>query len=193
MDLICSLYSWWEGFASSSLASLRLGFSCGFISTSASGPSTWVCSWDCPGGLGFGPVRPGVEAVQMLGSQGFWQHQVLRGVSGQGRRKYSGLNGYGNWYWLICTSSLAWRTPSLTEAWQATVYRTAKSQTWLKGPCAHRRKTFYACGSSAPARVEREGDAAAWLAGTLAASMCRDMDFLHCRRYGPIGLFLSLL
>ena len=28
--------------------------------------------------------------------------------------------------------------------------------------------TFFACGSSAPVRVEREGGAAAWLAGTLA-------------------------
>ena len=28
---------------------------------------------------------------------------------------------------------------------------------------------FFACGSSAPVRVEREGDAAVWLAGTLAA------------------------
>ena len=25
---------------------------------------------------------PGVEVVQLLGSQGFWQHQVLRGVGG---------------------------------------------------------------------------------------------------------------
>ena len=25
---------------------------------------------------------PGVEVVQLLGSQGFWQHQVLRGVDG---------------------------------------------------------------------------------------------------------------
>ena len=33
VDLICSLYSWWEGFGSSSLATLPLGFSCGFIST----------------------------------------------------------------------------------------------------------------------------------------------------------------
>ena len=24
----------------------------------------------------------GVEVVQLLGSQGFWQHQVLRGVGG---------------------------------------------------------------------------------------------------------------
>ena len=29
-------------------------------------------------------------------------------------------------------------------------------------------RLFFACGSSAPVRVEREGGAAAWLAGTLA-------------------------
>ena len=28
VDLICSLYSWWEGFGSSSLATLPLGFNC---------------------------------------------------------------------------------------------------------------------------------------------------------------------
>jgi len=28
VDLICSLYSWWEGFGSSSLAILPLGFIC---------------------------------------------------------------------------------------------------------------------------------------------------------------------
>ena len=28
------------------------------------------------------------------------------------------------------------------EAWQATVYRVAKSQTGLKQPCAHKHKTF---------------------------------------------------
>ena len=44
VDLICSLYNWWEGFGSSSLDTLTLGFNCGFISTSACG---------CP--LGFAP------------------------------------------------------------------------------------------------------------------------------------------
>ena len=39
VDLICSLYSWWEGFGSSSLATLPLGFNCGFIST------RWVVQW----------------------------------------------------------------------------------------------------------------------------------------------------
>ena len=35
MNLICSLYSLWEGFGSSSLATLPLGFHCGFMSISA--------------------------------------------------------------------------------------------------------------------------------------------------------------
>ena len=42
VDLICSLYSWWEGFGSSFLAILLLGFDCGFISTSTCGSSTGV-------------------------------------------------------------------------------------------------------------------------------------------------------
>ena len=44
VDLICSLYSWWEGFGSSSLVTLPLGFNCGFLSISACGSSTGVCS-----------------------------------------------------------------------------------------------------------------------------------------------------
>ena len=36
--------------------------------------------------LGFAPEAAledlGVEVLQLLGSQGFWQHQVLRGVGG---------------------------------------------------------------------------------------------------------------
>ena len=41
-----------------------------------------------------------------------------------------------------------------------TVYRIAKSQTLPKQPCVHRSKTFFACGSSAPVRVECEGGTA---------------------------------
>ena len=51
------LYSWWEGFGSSSSVALPLGFSCDFISTSGYGSSTGVCSWGCPGGLAFALVR----------------------------------------------------------------------------------------------------------------------------------------
>ena len=81
VDLICSLYNWWEGFESS-LATLPLGFNCGFISTSACGSSTGVCSWGFPGGLGFAPVRSrcgGGAAAWVTGvlaapdTQGSWQ------------------------------------------------------------------------------------------------------------------------
>ena len=41
---------------------------------------------------------------------------ALRGVGGQGSRKYSALEGYGNQYWPVHSRILAWRTPSsLTE------------------------------------------------------------------------------
>ena len=80
VDLICSFYSWWEGLGSSSLATLPQGFNCGSVSTSACGSSTGVCSWGCPGGLGLPLWGPGVEVVQLLGLQGVWQHQVLRGL-----------------------------------------------------------------------------------------------------------------
>ena len=89
VDLIWSLYSWWEGFGSSSLAALPLSFNCGFISTSVCGSSTGVSSWGSPGGLGFAPVRArfgggaaawvtGVLAAP--GTQGSWQlgHQEIK-------------------------------------------------------------------------------------------------------------------
>ena len=82
VDLFCSLYSWWEGFESSALPTLPLGFNGGFISTSACGSPTGVCSRGCPWGLGFAPVRArcgsgaaawvaGVLAAP--GTQGSWQ------------------------------------------------------------------------------------------------------------------------
>ena len=82
VDLICSLSSWWEDLGWSSLVTLPLGFNYGFIFTSGYGSFTGVCSWGCPGGLGSAPVRTGVEVVQLIVLQGFWQHQVLRGVGG---------------------------------------------------------------------------------------------------------------
>ena len=52
-------------------------------------------------GLGLPLGGPGVEVVQLLGLQGFWQHQVLRGIGGPGGRKYHALGGYRNQYWPI--------------------------------------------------------------------------------------------
>ena len=79
VDLICSLYSWWECFGSSSLAILPLGFNCGFISTSACGSSTGVCSWGCPQGFGFAPVR-----ARCGGSAAAWVSGVLAAPGTQG-------------------------------------------------------------------------------------------------------------
>jgi len=58
VDLIFSLYSWWEDFGSSSLVTLPLGFSCGSLSTYTYGSSTGGLAPEAAlGGLGFAPVR----------------------------------------------------------------------------------------------------------------------------------------
>ena len=75
-----------------------------------------------------------MEVVQLLGFQGLWQHQVLSGVGNSGSKKYASLERYGNKYWPVCSDMFAWRTPLPDrEAWQATVYRVAKSRTRLSG------------------------------------------------------------
>ena len=125
MDLICSLYSWWEGFGSSSLATLPLGFICGFISTSTVGDLLGIVPEALLEGLCL-PLRgAGVE----LGLQGFWQHQLLKGFGGQGSRKYSALEGYGNQYWPQFQYSCLENHLPDGEGWQDTVYRVAKHRT----------------------------------------------------------------
>ena len=79
--LTCSLHSWWEGSESPSSATLPLGFNCGFTSTSACGSSTGVCSWGCPGGLGFAPVR-----ARCGGGAAAWVAGVLAAPGTQGSR-----------------------------------------------------------------------------------------------------------
>ena len=80
-DLICSLYKYWEGFRSSSLGPLPLGFNCGFTLISVCRSSTEVCSWGCPGGLVSAPSRKGCEGgtvtwisgtLTVPGMQGSW-------------------------------------------------------------------------------------------------------------------------
>ena len=79
------------------------------------------------------------------------------------------------------------------EAWQATVYRVTKSRTLLKRPCVHRRKSFFACGSSAPVRAECEDSAAAWLAGTLAAPSVQGHGLPLLQELWPYQSFFQLL
>ena len=61
------------------------------------------------------------------------------------------------------------RIPDREASLREIAYRVAKFWTLLMRPYTHRRKTFFACGSSAPVRVEHDGGAAAWLVGTLVA------------------------
>ena len=110
-----------------------------------------------------------MEVLQLLGLQGFWQHQVLKGVGGWDNRKYSALRRV---WQPVLANTLQYsylENPPDREAWQAIVHRVAKNWTLPKRPCTHRRKAFFGCGSSAPVRVGCEGDTAAWLAGTLVA------------------------
>ena len=79
VNLICNLYSQWEGFGSSSLGTLPLSFNCGFISTSLGRPLGFA-SEAALEDLGLSQRGPVAEVVQLLGLQGFWQHQVFRGV-----------------------------------------------------------------------------------------------------------------
>ena len=76
------------------------------------------------------------------------------------------------------------------EAWQATVYRVAKSWTWPKRPCAHRRKTFFLPVATLPQWelsmkvVQLLGLHRPW-----RLQMRRDTDCLHSRCYGSITVF----
>ena len=133
--------------------------------------------------------------MQLLGLQGFWQHQVLRGVGSQGSRKYSVLEGYGSQYWPIRSSILAWRTPlSDREAWQATVYRVAKSWTLPKQPCTHRHKIFL---FFLPVAALPQGELSMKMTQLLGLwgpwlhQVFRDTDCLHHRSYGPIRDFFQ--
>ena len=55
-----------------------------------------------------------MEMMQLLELQGIRQHQVLRGVGGEGSREYGALEGHDNQYWPIRSSILALRN-LLTE------------------------------------------------------------------------------
>ena len=52
---------------------------------------------------------------------------------------------------------------------------------------------FFACGSSAPVSVEREGGTAAWLVGTLGAPSVQGHGLPPLQELWPYQSFLSLL
>ena len=83
--------------------------------------------------------------------------------------------------------------PPDREAWEATVYRVAKSRTLLKQARARRHETSFACDSSASVRIEHEGGAAAWLAGTLVAPSVQEHGLPPSQELWPYrSLFSSL-
>ena len=92
-DLICSLYSWWKDFRSSSLVAPSLEFSFGFIPTSACGPPTGVWSWGCLRALGSASVRTGSSGGMVLGSWEPLRHQMRREAGGHRRRRYRPSEG----------------------------------------------------------------------------------------------------
>ena len=79
------------------------------------------------------------------------------------------------------------------EAWPNSVHRVAKSWTRWKQPCMHRHKTFFACGSSAPVRVEHEDGTAASVTGTLAVPSVQGRGLPQPQELWPYqSLFSSL-
>ena len=156
----------------------------------------------CP--LGFAPAvsleelglphwGPGVEVVQLLGSQGFWQHQVLRGVGGQGSRKYSALKRYGNQSWPICSSIFAWRTHSLTE-------KPGRPQSTGSQRVGHNRSDpvhinaslFFPVAALPQWELSMKVVQLLDLWGPWWHQVCRDTDCLHHRSYGPIRVFFQV-
>ena len=79
------------------------------------------------------------------------------------------------------------------EAWQATVYRVAKSQTQLKRPVRIDAGLFLPVAVLPQWELSVKVAQLLGLQGPRWCQVCRDMDHLHLRSYGPISLFLSLL
>ena len=67
--------------------------------------------------------------------------------------------------------------------------RVRKCQKGQSDPVCIDARLFFACGISVPMRAECEGGTAAWLVGLWQHQVCRDMDCLCHRSYGPIRVF----
>ena len=76
------------------------------------------------------------------------------------------------------------------DDWQATVYRVAKSRTLPKGLCTHRCKTFWPVATLPQWELNVKVAQLLDLRGPWRSQVCRDMDCLCCRSYGPIWIFI---
>ena len=182
VDLIWSLYSWWEGFGLSSLLTLPLDFSGGFISTSACDLSTGVLllrlpwrTWVCPseGQVEGGAVAWVMGALATPATQGNWQlgQQEIQ----CSRRGYQAVLANALQYSCL-EKPLTEKPGRVTNSWRRP-----------KWPCVHRCETifclwqlcsskswawiwhsFLACGGSSSA--ERADTRTASAAGGMALS-----------------------
>ena len=194
VDLICSLYSWSEGFGSFSVAILPLGFNCGFISTSACGSTTAVCSWGCPGGLGFAPVRArcgggpaawGSGVLAAPGTQGSWQLgqqeiQCSRRVRQQvltNALQYSYLDNPPPWQRSLAGHSLQGR----------------RVRYYQSNPACIDARTFLAVAALSWWQLSLKVAQLPGLRGPWWHRVCRDTDCFCCRSYGSFRVFFSSL
>ena len=185
VDLIFSLCSCWEDFGSSSLATLPLGFNCGFISTSTCGLSTGVCVWGCPGGPGFAPVR-----ARCGGGAAAWVAGVLEAPGHQGRWQL----GKQEIQWScrvwqpVLANTLQYSCLENPLPWQRSLAgHSLQSQTLPKRPCAHRHKTFLPVAALPQWELSMKVAQLLGLRGLWTHQVCRDI--LCCRSYGPIRVF----
>ena len=187
VDLSCSLYSWWEGFGSSSVATLPLSFNCGFISTSACESSTGICSWGCPRGLGSSPMR-----ARYRGGAAAWVAGVLAAPGTQGswqlgkqeiqcsRRVWRPV--LANAFYYSCLETFL----SDREAWQATVHRVAKNWTWPSDPMCIDSKPFLPLAALPQWELSVKVVQLLALWGSWKCLVWKDMHCLCCRSYDPI-------
>ena len=202
VDLICSLYKWWECSRSSSLSTLALGFNCGFTFTSACGSLTGVCSWGCPGGCGSALVRARCGQVWMR----------YRGLGYRG----SGSTRYSREFWAMVVgnivlykgmaTSISQHTPYCLEnppdkeAWQATVHTVLKSWTRLKWPWSDPdghwstwidARLFLPVASLPQWGLSVKVVQLFGLQGPWWCQVCKDTDCLHHRSYGRFRVFFQ--
>ena len=154
----------------------------------------WVIHWGLAleaalEGLGLPLWGPGVEVVQLLGSQGLGGTRYSGGVGGQGSRKYSALEGYGNQSWPIRSSILAWRTPSLTE-------KPGRPQSTGSQRVGHYRSDPVCINATIlPVAALPQWELSVkvvqlfGLRGPWWHQVCRATDCLRCRSYDPIRVF----
>ena len=150
----------------------------------------WVAHWGLAPeaalrGLGL-PLRgPGVEVVPLLGSQGFWPHQVLRGgvvarAAGNAVLRKGVATSGGQ------QAAVFW--PGGSPLRQRPGRRSLRGRRVGQDgsdPVLGNTSLLCACGSPAPVRVGCGGGAAALLAGTLAGQRVQGLKLPPLKEWWP--------